>query len=346
MLALLLALACQPPDPDAGGGPAGPSDGGATTPGDDGGATTPDTDGGASTAPTEEEGSTYVYEEEEEQGPLHDLDEVGASVVEVLDAVVRVDPQTLTALYESMRVGGGDESCPYYYTDGDGDDYYGYQYWYDSCTSGGGTTFQGYGYSYVYEPYTSGGYRYYDQSYVQLYGSITDRLGDALEVSGYYYHYSYGAIGSADRAGYAYLVGDARWSDEDALGSWLGQDLSLDLTYSWSHDADVEVGTALSVDGGLSGLGGQMNAALLDSLYLYAADAGSPCEIEPAGTISVRDAEGEWYHVAFQGPAWAGAPVFGPDCDGCGLVTWRGQELGQVCPDFSVLTAWEGRPWD
>lgn len=339
MLALLLALACQTPDRDPQDEPSGsPPDGGATTPGSDGGATTNPTE--------EEQGSTYVYEEEEEQGPLHDLDEVEQSLVEVLDAVMRVDPKTLTALYESMRVEGGDESCPYYYTDGDGDDYYGYQYWYGACTSGGGTSFQGNGYSYVYEPYTSGGYRYHDQSYVQLYGSITDRLGDSLEVSGYYQHYSYSALGSADRYGYAWLVGDARWSDDDALGTWLGQELSLDLTYSWSHDADVEVGTALSIDGGLSGLTGQMNAALLDGLYLYAADAGSPCEIEPAGTISVRDAEGEWYHVELQGPAWAGAPVFGPDCDGCGQVTWRGQELGQVCPDFSLLTAWEGRPWD
>lgn len=343
MVFLILLAACGTPD-----GAVTPHDGRDAGSSDPPGQSDPDpgTQGGTTTAPEEETGSDYIYDEEEQAGPLHDLDEVAESVGEVLDALTRVDPHTLTATYEALRTEGGDDSCPYYYTDGDGDDYYGYQYWYDSCTSDGGTTFQGYGYSYYYEPFDSGSTHYDDYAYVQLYGSITDRLGDALEVSGYYYHYTYGSRGTADRYGYAYLVGDARWNDEDAQGTWLAQDLSLDLYYSWSYDSDVEVGTGLSVSGSMSGLTGPMNSALLDDFYLYSADLGSPCDLEPSGSLSVRDADGEWYHIAFQGPAWSGAPVFGPDCDGCGQVTWRGDELGEVCPDFGALTSWEGRPWN
>ena len=44
--------------------------------------------------------------------------------------------------------------------------------------------------------------------------------------------------------------------------------------------------------------------------------------------------------------AFGGAPVFSPDCNGCCQVNYRGEDLGEVCPDFSGLTYWEGRPWN
>ena len=59
----------------------------------------------------------------------------------------------------------------------------------------------------------------------------------------------------------------------------------------------------------------------------------------------MRDSEGEWYDVNFQGPPYQGARVLPNDCDGCGQVYYRGELLGEVCPDFSILTDWEDRPW-
>ena len=61
--------------------------------------------------------------------------------------------------------------------------------------------------------------------------------------------------------------------------------------------------------------------------------------------MSIRDADGEWYQAIFDGPAFQGAEVFPPDCDGCGEVWFRGQRLGEVCPDFSAFTDWQDQPW-
>lgn len=341
MLCFLMLWACRQeaqPD-DQGKAVGGEADGGAEVETDTGTPVEEQTE-------EEEEGSPYILDREDEDSPLHSLEEVEASLVEVFAAVKRVDPMTLTAAYEGLRTSLGDSACPYYYTDADGETYYGYHYWFGGCSAGTGAAFSGYGYSFYYEPYVSGSTIYDDYSYTQLFGSITDRFGSELEMSGYAYHYTAGTQGNPDRTGYAYIQGDARWSDPQAEGSWLAEDLSVDLVWSWSYDADVEQGTGLSLSGAISGVPGSMNTALFESVYIYASDAGSACAQEPSGTISVRDAAGEWYEVEFQGPPWAGAPIFQPHCDGCGTVSWRGQQLGTICPEFEPLLDWETRPWD
>ena len=288
--------------------------------------------------------SEYIYEAEEEPDALLSPGEIEESILEVLEVITWTSPLELTTLYESLRTGHGDDSCPYYYTDADGESYYGYDYWYDSCTADDGTTFSGYAYSYYNEPYLSGSYTYDDQAYISSYGSITDRLGSALDLSGSFYHASYGFTNSDIRYGYAYIIGDARWSSEDAAGTWLAAEYSLDMIWSWGHYPSSP-GYYLDLSGSISGLTGDANAALFENFYLSSDSIGSSCEIEPSGSLSIRDAAGEWYQVEFQGPAWNGAPVFGPDCDGCGQAFYRGESLGEICPDFSPIIEWEGRPW-
>jgi hypothetical protein len=288
--------------------------------------------------------SEYIYDAEEADEALLSAGEIEESIREVLEVVVWTNPMELTAFYEDIRLDGGDDDCPYYYKDADGENYYGHDYWYDSCTAGSGSTFSGYALSYSYEPYVSGSYIYDDQAYLSSYGSITDRLGNVMDLSGSFYHYSYGHLDSATRYGYAYLIGDARWSSEEAADTWLASEYSLNLTYSWGSYPS-EGGYYIDLVGSISGLTGVTNAALFEAFYLSSASIGSDCELEPSGTLSVRDAAGEWYHVEFQGPAWSGAPVFTPECDGCGDAFYRGEFLGEVCPDFSPITQWENRPW-
>jgi len=295
-------------------------------------------------APEDDAPSEYIYDAEEEEAALLSAGEIEESIREVLEVVVWTNPMELTAFYEDARLDGGDDDCPYYYKDEGGENYYGYDYWYDSCTADSGSTFSGYAWSYYYEPYDSGSYIYDDQAYLSSYGSITDRLGNVMDLSGSFYHYSYGYRNSATRYGYAYLIGDARWSSEEAEGSWLASEYSLNLTYSWGYYPS-EPGYYIDLSGSISGLTGDTNAALFEGFYLGSASVGSDCELEPSGTLSVRDGDGEWYHVEFQGPAWSGAPVFSPECDGCGDAFYRGELLGEVCPDFSPITQWERRPW-
>jgi hypothetical protein len=370
MLLLALALACQSdqqvsptPDPDPGSeqdsgiDPAG--DGGSDV--DTGDADNDDDDGdaggdlGDDPDPPEDTGldddedddpSEYIYEDdgEDDQESLLDIGEIEQGVVDLIEVLTWVDPEVLSSTYESLRL-EGDDSCPYYYYDADGASYYGYDYWYDSCTADNGTSFNGYGYTYYYGAYSDGYYVYDDYAYINAYATITDRLGDSLDLAYYGYHVTYGTTSSNDRNGYAYMSGDVRWTSEDAEGTWLAEELSTSLYYSYNY-YDLGNETALSSDGSISGIKGEVNAALLDDVYIYTAGLGSTCEAEPSGTISLRDSEGEWYHITFDGPAFGGAPVFTPDCNGCGQVSYRGEDLGEVCPDFSALLHWEGRPWN
>lgn len=343
---LLLLLACRqgPVDSDP-----SKADGGASTAGTGVGADGGSPADGGSTSTSdedEEQGSPYILDQEEDEQALHDLATIEVSVGEVFATLATVDPRTLNRAYETLRKGQGSSSCPYYYTDSSGETYYGYYYWFGGCTASSGAAFSGYGYSFSYDLLDYGSYFYEDYAYTQLFGSITDRLGQKLEMSGYAYHYNYGYPGYADRYGYAYIQGDARWDAAEAQGTWLAEELSVDVSWSWSYAGGYDRGTALGLNGAISGLRGEMNTALFESVYIYSADRGSPCEQEPSGVVSVRDAAGEWYEIEFQGPAWAGAPIFQPHCDGCGTVSWRGQVLGQVCPDVSPLLDWESRPWD
>ena len=61
--------------------------------------------------------------------------------------------------------------------------------------------------------------------------------------------------------------------------------------------------------------------------------------------MSVRDLDGDWYDVVFDGPTDWGADSDPDLCDGCGEAYFRGEDVGAVCPDFSGLNGWEGTPW-
>ena len=276
--------------------------------------------------------------------PLLDLAQIEQGIAQVLSVTTQTDPRLLTATYEALRRSEGDSGCPYYYYTIED---YGYDYWYAGCTASGGASFTGYAYSYVYAPYAyvSGVYAYQDLGYVGMFGAITDRLGESLEVSGTFYHQNYAYNGGMTHYGSAYLRGDARWNADAAAGTWLAAEYSMSLDYSYAHNYSTEGGFYLGLDGSLSGVSGAVNSALFDGVFFQNTAAGSACALEPSGTISVRDGEGEWYHTTFDGPPYAGAPVFPPECDGCGDVFYRGEALGQVCPDFSSIMTWSGTPW-
>ena len=78
---------------------------------------------------------------------------------------------------------------------------------------------------------------------------------------------------------------------------------------------------------------------------IYSNELGSECDLEPYGTISVRDNDGNWVDVVFDGPAYWGAWAFQPHCDGCGMAYFRGEEVGPTCIDFSSWLEWENLSW-
>ncbi|MDP6935323.1 MAG: hypothetical protein QGG40_20555 [Myxococcota bacterium] len=283
--------------------------------------------------------SAYIYEVEEVV-PILALDEVEQGITDALVSVFTLDPLFLHQAYDEM-VALSDDDCPYYY------DYY-YEdydryYWYDACTTDEGDAFSGYAIHSDWSGYEADGYTYDEYRYLSAQAKITHADGRVIEAAGYssYYERTYPDYATA---AYHYIVGDFRFDGPSAEGTWLAKDWSAYLYFYGAYYPGYP-GNYVTTYGSLSGLDGLVNAIELDDVVLYQEALGSPCGIEPSGTISVRDDDGAWYDVDFQGPAYWGAPAFPPECDGCGEVYYRGTYQGEVCPEFSPLVDWQERPW-
>ncbi len=316
-----------------------PADG-ADTAGDDGADTGgADTGGADDTSADTGAPSEYVYDEDEDLGNLLSVADVERALRAGVTTVLHdMDPFLVLEAFDVAR-SAEDAYCPYHYEDYE--ELYGYDYWYGGCSTADGTSFAGTIYGINYAPFWSS--YYYYPAYGWWYGTATvDRAdGQSMDFSGSWsmYRYEYGT--SAYVAVSAY--GDSRWQGAQYGGTWLAEESSL--SYAVSGGSAPNVGAYISVDGGVSGLTGTANSVWFDSVFMASAGQGSSCPDEPSGTISIRDAAGDWYDVVFHGPAYAGASSFPATCDGCGEVWYEGRELGEACVDLSSLTTWTGSPW-
>jgi hypothetical protein len=283
----------------------------------------------------------YIYEEEENAGALLTPDDVSAALTEALGVFLTdLDPFLVLAAVDAA-VSFEDAGCPYYYTD-----YYplyGYYYWYGGCDTDAGTSFDGYLYGIHYDPFTSSGYYYPDYGWWYGDGAVERSDGQSLEISGYWSMYKWEYYTPASTYLYVYAYGEASWAGPAYRDTWLAD--SASISYTMTGAFDPLLGAWLQIDGGVAGLSTATDSLWFDGVFMATAQQGSSCPAEPSGTISVRDAAGEWYDVEFQGPAYAGAASFPPECDGCGDVWYRGTNIGQACPDLSGMTTWEGSPW-
>jgi hypothetical protein len=96
----------------------------------------------------------------------------------------------------------------------------------------------------------------------------------------------------------------------------------------------------LYLDGAVAGLGGGVSAL---SVAEAGIEVGSDCDREPRGTLSVRDDNGVWHDVVFDGHDDQGGA-----CDGCGEHLAGGVDDEPVCVGadaFESLFAFETWPW-
>lgn len=284
----------------------------------------------------------YLVEEPDaSEAPLLTAEELAAGITEGLDTLMSMDPRIALDAYE-LATAGEDSSCPTYYYDKSQVSTVGYWYWYASCSTQDSTRYSGYAYGIRNPPYTSGDYTYDEAAWLYANARITTPEGHSFQGAGYLYVYDYLYYGYRYTSSYGY--GDFAWDGEGSEGTWLAADGGFDLSMS-TGDYGGGSRSLTIASANLGGLKGPANAVRIEDLFHYTALAGSPCPAEPSGTISLRDTHGTWYEVRFHGPAGWGAPVFPPDCDGCGQAWANGEPMGLVCPDLSLLNSWEGAPW-
>jgi hypothetical protein len=300
---------------------------------------------------TEEEETTdpseYVYDATEPEALLS-LDEIREGIEDAIRATRELDPALIHDSYEDVRA-DGDDVCPAYdeeyYTEND-------RYlWRDACTVTAGGSFSGYAYSYYGGNYIDENetYEYDGHGYFNGSARVIDSRGYTFIGAGYSSYWEREHITGFDRSFSSSLSGNFRSDHPMYADTWLAQDLNVALYHSGTYYADdaYTYGGGFSVywNSSISGMTGEINSIRLQGVYMYSESVGSMCEIEPAGSISVRDSAGNWYEAEFDGPKYYGAGSFPPDCDSCGPVYWRGELLGEVCPDFTLLNDWEERPW-
>jgi hypothetical protein len=352
---LLFLLACTseplpPPPSDAADSGAIEGDGEDSAPPSDGGGAE-DTGGGAAdsgedsappdSAAPEDDDDPYLYEEDEPE-PALSMAELEEAMDAALETALLIDPVDFHEVYEGLRQ-QGDSSCPYYYTD-----YltaYGQYYWRDACTAGSGVEFSGYGISYLTTDFSESGNDYEYRAYFSGAASLVDGAGRALDASGYSSAYHYTVPSNGAEVFYNRLWGEFNW-EGDQDGTWLSRGIGMDLyVYGARYPSYSPVGYYTYLDGSLSSIEGPANAARFNTVLIYSESLGSTCAIEPSGTIALRGEDGDWYDIEFQGPSYWGAESFPADCDGCGQVFFRGEEIGEVCPDFGRIQAWGDSPW-
>ena len=223
-----------------------------------------------------------------------------------------------------------DETCPTYYTNVEN------PYWADQCTSTAGAEFQGYGTSISYvdllqeDGSISTGSHYYGEGYLisstglqfEIEGGLASTDSLAEDGAFFYTRYMDGQVYNAD-----------------AL-DWTGWDYGPRFQLTGARNPE----SGLQLFFGAAELETETTAVFIDELVMIN-DIYDICALEPGAQISLFTEESGWLDIRFNGPTFESWDVDMSLCDGCGQVSQFGEDLGEVCLDFSQLMAWEITPW-
>ncbi|MCP4805288.1 MAG: hypothetical protein GY884_08055 [Proteobacteria bacterium] len=301
----------------------------------------------------EEVPSTFSYDAPEEEGPALTVDELEDRVEQILGKVYSYDAQPMIDIYWDL-IEDTDESCPAWYATDDSD------YWIAAddgaagqdtegeqggCVTTGATEYRGWAYTQRQDAYITEDGWTIDKDYVSALAWIWTPSGDLYEAAGTLLT----SVQTLDLEQGDFVLAESRiegvfgWDGSGLEDTWIGvgevPDMAIE-TQSMLQRHFVEV------EGGVSGvqdLDGLDAFAFNDFIYgdeFY-------CALEPSGVISLRQPDGQWYEVQFDGPDEEQDTQVNTDpaCDGCGRVYFRSQEWGTICVDFGTLLDWDISPW-
>lgn len=286
-------------------------------------------------APPADPPSPYVVDRPDTGAAPPTLGEVERALQAGLDDVLGLDAAPVHAAYDAAMA-PSTAGCPYEYVTPDGN------YWFDSCATDDGASYDGYVFAYdavgLTDPYSGMVYDYW-----AAFGGavVTDPDGHVLELSGAVtdYHAYLPPDQPPVDVYYVDLSGTFRWDGPEARGTWLAGDYDADLT--WQRVVYREYGLgSVYLAGGYSGATPGWSVAFDENQVGHEA-LGFPCEAELSGTVSVRSPDGAWVDVRFDGvvPGEEGTDAEPGACDGCGVAYADGAALGEVCVSLDALLA-------
>ena len=300
-----------------------------------------------------DEPTPWIYEDDgDDAAPALTEGEIADAIEAGLQTIFQVNPVPVYDVFVDALADRDEAGCPFVYETVDG--YAEVTFWQDSCGAMSGAQYEGYGYLYVYTDFEAGDGVLLNGWALLLSGEVMGADGYSLEGSGVvsditggndYYDYNQRQLGGT-------FVVDGRALEAGGT-DWLNGSLqpNFDVTGLYVAEINPDAPTGLDarqvgINGAFSGLEGAVETVAFEDVVITEETIGSACDLEPAGSISVRGADGNWYDVVFDAPAEVGEPMDDPSlCDGCGTTWFRGDQLDDVCVDFTSVFAWEGTPW-
>ena len=288
------------------------------------------------TAQTTED-APYLADPDTSDPPEFNSSDVAAAVEEALILIRQVNASPLIDVYNELMT-HTDSSCPLW------SEYDGTPLWYDTCTADSGVSFEGYGLALDWNGDDDGNGNLWWGTQLYSIATITDADGQTFSSGG-----GAGSLAGTNPDGtelyYTYIEGGFEWDGPESTGTWLDWGISPTLVWHAVRDPSTD-GKAITLSGSVTVDDGPIAAVVMDNLYLVDEILGSSCGQEPSGTISVLDADGQWYDLIFDGPTEANPEVPEDVCDGCATAWYHGTSLGEACIDFSALTDWQDNPWE
>ena len=191
--------------------------------------------------------------------------------------------------------------------------------------------------------------------------NITDGTAPRFDISmGMNYTESVPTQGSADLSTDADLDGSVFWNGTGSGAVWLSERYSIDLEVrSEVQGANQQI----FLRGIVSGLQNSViDAIIFNDVEMALATFPDPndplitlstCDSEPAGSFEVRDTNGYWYRLSFQGSRDFDDAA-GGNCNGSGDLLIINDPINNptetqtpqpITPTFTGLSDWGGRPW-
>ena len=197
-------------------------------------------------------------------------------------------------------------------------DFEGYSAWVDSCATVGGTQYSGYAYT---EAATVDSVTY---ETIALSATVSSQT-TAFSGSGYWAETSFSEDGVSFWG--TYLEGQVLW-DGPGPDNWITRGIRPSVEIERSQFGELPF-TFVNLRGAV----GELDAIMPTAEFIDVSMEEVSCS-EPVGTISVRDVDGNWFDVSFDGET----------CDGCGTASHLGEELGEACVSFDSWISWEPQP--
>lgn len=292
--------------------------------------------------PGEEAGDTaapYLAEEDDFVLPAWDAEAGAEALSDTLAALFTFTGAPVPAAWQDFFE-GADRDCPTWYSD-EGTDY-----WFDTCTARSGTSFDGYGIYYDFDGSVYDDGNAWLGAGVYAFATLTDPQGAVLSLSGT--AVAVADVGIKNSQWYSAVDGSFSLEGSGAEGTWLTDGLEPGLTLLALQSRETGA-HALQIVGSVSALQGPLETVAFKDVLVADASAGNPCPEEPAGSLSLRDADGAWIDVIFDlsYDEQSGFTLTDPAaCDGCGRTWYRGESLGATCLDWAALLEWgDAGPW-